>query len=180
MAEEVVRNRASRGFVTETAPAQTALMFGLSGGGGLSEVMSQHCEEQDAPAGRWGLTPCGQLGEGIAAMCRMSEHIAFRMPLGVLRAVAQGGDFREVHQPAGFLEDLQAPGGTDGLRCPLVPFAPDAFDREFIIGVYDATAQSGGFRCEAEIETCGELKGAQHAQRVLHKSRAGVAQDTVA
>ena len=110
----------------------------------------------------------------------VGERVAFRVPLGVLGAATQSGDFGKMRQPAGFLQHVEAAGGTGGLSRPLVPFAPHALHREFVECIGNAATERGGLGREGEVKASGELEGAQHPERVLGEGGAGMAQNAVA
>jgi hypothetical protein len=94
-----------------------------------------------------------------------------------LGAAVERGDFGEVGEPAGLLQHGEATGGADGFLGPFGPFSPDAFHGEFAAGGLNLAAKGDGFGSELQVEAGGELKGPQHAQRVLDEGGAGVAED---
>jgi hypothetical protein len=110
-------------------------------------------------------------------MIGMDEHITFGMPLGFLRHSIEGGDLGKMFQPPGLLEHSDAERGLHGLGGPLVPFAPDAFDGQLLIGVGNGPAQGGRFRRQRQFKARGQLKGSQHAQGILAERGTGVPQN---
>ena len=85
-------------------PVALGFMRGLRFG----EVMCQHGEHEH-PAGRLvRLAPLGQFHQCVATMAGVREHVAFRMPLRILRCSVQCRDLREVPQPAGLLQEAQS------------------------------------------------------------------------
>jgi hypothetical protein len=175
--EEVFCQRPARRFVAGTNPAQLAAPLAERGGGRFAEVVGEHGEKEHAPAKGISALPGVETHDGVAAVRRVREHVAFGVPLGILLRAAQSGDFREVFQPAGLLKDIEAAGRLADLLGPFGPFAPDAFDGELGVGVFDRAAKRGGFGRDDKVETRGELESAEHAQRVFDKRAAGVAQD---
>ena len=175
--KESFRERPARRFVAGTDPAEASVFFGLVSGGGFAEVMGEHGEKEGAAVFGVGLAPGGEVDERVATVGGVGKRITFRMPFGVLRRAAQGGELREMHEPAGLFQHGESMRRLGGLRRPLVPLAPDALNRKFRAGADDAAAKRGGLGGEREVEARGELKCAQHPQRVFDEGRTGVPED---
>src|SRR5690606_29679654 len=94
-----------------------------------AEIVAENGEGEERAVRR--CFPIGESGEGVEAVLRVIEDVAFGVPFRVLRGAAERGDFGEVLEPVGFLEDGEAARGADGFRGPFLPLAPNAFNGKF-------------------------------------------------
>ena len=103
------RRRFARGLVAERADVPVGLVRCRRG---FAEVVAQHREADDqilpgvAGAAR---------GKGVEAVQGVNPHVAFGMPLRVLRAADERGEFREKFDPAAGAQKFQPERGFSSL-----------------------------------------------------------------
>ena len=97
---------------------------------------------------------------------RVNPHVAFRVPLGILRTVDQRVQLGpEAFDDAEIAREGEADRGARRLAQQLFDFTPDAFARQIV--ERDGAAQIAGCRIERAVEARRELHRAQHAQAVF-------------
>lgn len=82
--EECFAERAAGGFMAGTYPAEFAATLGIGGCRRFSEVVREYGEEKLAAELSGCVLPGIEADECIAAVSRVREYIALRVPLGVL------------------------------------------------------------------------------------------------
>ena len=112
-----------------------------------------------------------QLARAVDHHQRVNPDVAFGMPFRLLLAA----DERHASRAARCSTTPRSQRERESDRWPrrlqqqLLQFAPDPFGRQIVEP--DPPAQFGGLLVERELEACGELHRAQHAQAVVAERR---------
>ena len=99
----------------------------------------------------------------------VDPDVAFRMPLGLLRASDEREQFRKQPRDDPEVERERKAERWSRREQQLLDFTPDALGRQVV--ERDGSAQLSCARIEVEPEAGGELDGAQGAQAVLGERR---------
>lgn len=178
--QEGIGERAAGRLVSRRDDADPAVLEFLGGGDGLAEIMREHPEAVDNAGVVGGFEPGGKGHQRIEAVAGVDEHIAFRVPLRILRHATHLINLRIMLQPLAVGEESEAEGGLHAFGSPLEPFLADAFARQFGVRLLDRARERDGFGSDGQAEAGGELHSTQHTQRVLGKGGTGVAEHLLA
>ena len=107
-----------------------------------------------------------QLARAVNHQPRMNIDVPFRVPFKLLWDAGErfyfGKELRGRAEPG---EPLETDGRAPRVEQQFFHLAPDAFGRE--VCEVNRAAEFDGRRVDVELEARGELRGAQHAQRIF-------------
>src|SRR3569623_1807483 len=153
--QKCFRNWAARGLVTGTEPTHLTATFAEKSRSGLSKVMGENRETEQASLTRICDDPILIPHERIQTVSCMNEDIALGMPDRVLQCAGHRRDFREMPEPVRLREHLKTARRTTGFLGPFGPFAPNSFDGQFGERIRNLATERDRLWRDREIESRG-------------------------